>query len=92
MPTEKFTMRLKNGKSYEAMLPRNTFSKGNVPVILVPSDVLRDLPVATDWQDVSSAASQSAEIRNRVNDQIAAAMAKQNTEGQRGSPNLGSRR
>jgi hypothetical protein len=53
------------------MLPRNTFSKGNVPVILVPSDVLRDLPVATDWKDVSSAASQNAEIRNRVNDQIA---------------------
>jgi hypothetical protein len=25
VPTEKFTMRLKNGKSYEAMLPRNTF-------------------------------------------------------------------
>lgn len=71
VPTEKFTMRLKNGKSYEAMLSRNSFSKGDVPVILVPGDVLRDLPVATDWQDISSAASQSAEIRNRVNDQIA---------------------
>jgi hypothetical protein len=71
VPTEKFAIRLKNGKSYQAMLPRNPFSKGNVPVILVPSDVLRDLPVATDWQDVSSAASQSAEIRSRVNDQIA---------------------
>ncbi len=61
----------KNGKSYEAMLPRNPYAKGNVPVILVPSDVLRDLPIATSWEDVSAAASKSAEIRGRVNDQIA---------------------
>ena len=38
-------------------------------MILVPNDILRDLSVATDWQDVSSAASQNAEIRNRLNDQ-----------------------
>lgn len=70
IPTEEFKIRLKNGKSYDAMLPRNPFAKGRVPVILVPSDILRDLPIATDWEDVSDAASKSAEIRNRVNDQI----------------------
>jgi len=71
VPLEEFTIRLKNGKSYEAMLPRNSYAKGKVPVILVPSDVLRDLPIATSWEDVSAAASKSAEIRGRVNDQIA---------------------
>jgi hypothetical protein len=71
VPTEHFHFRLRNGKSYDAMLPRNSYAGGRVPVILVPVDVLRDLPVATDWQDVSDAAAKSAEIRNRVNDQIA---------------------
>jgi hypothetical protein len=45
VPTEEFKIRLKNGKSYEATLPRNPYAKGHVPVILVPSDILRDLPV-----------------------------------------------
>jgi hypothetical protein len=71
VPKEKFQIRLKNGRSYDATLPRNPYAKGRVPVILVPTDILRDLPVATDWQDISIAASESAEIRNSVNDQIA---------------------
>jgi hypothetical protein len=71
VPTEQFNIRLKNGKSYQAMLPRNPYAKGDVPIILAPSDILRDMPIATDWQDMSDAASKSAEIRSRVNDQIA---------------------
>jgi hypothetical protein len=42
VPTEQFNIRLKNGKSY---LPRNPYAKGDVPIILVPSDILRDLPI-----------------------------------------------
>jgi hypothetical protein len=73
VPTERFPIHLKNGCSYDAMLPCNPFAKGKkkVPVILVPIDILRDLPVATDWEDVSRAATENAEIRGRVNDQIA---------------------
>jgi hypothetical protein len=33
----------------------------------VPQDILRDLPVALDWSDVSTAASKNAQIRSRVN-------------------------
>ena len=38
----------------EAPLPQNKFS--SKPVSLVPLDILRDLPVALDWSDVSTAA------------------------------------
>jgi hypothetical protein len=64
------TLRLRNGKAYDAGLPENPYVKGGAPIILVPIDVLRDLPVATDWSDVASAASKNAELRHRVNDQI----------------------
>lgn len=73
IPLEEFDIRVGTGKVYHAKLPRNIYSKGkrSVPVILVPTDILRDLPIATDWEDVAYAASQSAEIRSRVNDHIA---------------------
>src|SRR5205085_6392986 len=55
----------------EADLPVNPFTKKRSPVILVPMDILRDLPIAADWSDVSSAAAHNAALRARVNDQIA---------------------
>jgi hypothetical protein len=48
-----------------AKLPYNRYSKK--PIILVPKDVLRDLPVASDWFDISAAASENHQIRERVN-------------------------
>ena len=71
IPTKKLTLTLKNGNSYEADLPLNPFEKGQAPVILVPADILRDLPIATDWSDVSDAASKNKELRDKVNRQIA---------------------
>jgi hypothetical protein len=71
VPLKTVTLRLRNGKSYDAVLPVNPYVKGGAPIILVPVDVLRDLPVAKDWADVADAASKNAELRNRVNDQIA---------------------
>lgn len=68
---EQFSHSLKNGTQIDARLPRNPFSNPRSPIILVPEDVLRDLPIATDWSDVASAASQNASLRARVNDQIA---------------------
>jgi hypothetical protein len=50
---------------HEVRLPHNKFSEK--PLLLVPLDILRDLPVASDWSDISRAASQNAAIRNRVN-------------------------
>lgn len=45
--------------------------RGGSPIILVPSDILRALPIAKDWADISDAASHNAELRARVSDQIA---------------------
>jgi hypothetical protein len=49
----------------EARLPFNRFSEK--PLLLVPYDILRDLPVASDWSDISRAAQENQNIRNRVN-------------------------
>ncbi|MRU16504.1 hypothetical protein FDP25_13760 [Roseovarius sp. A21] len=63
---------LRNGKTFEATLPANPHLSQGEPVILVPADALRDLPVVTDWSGVADAASKNEQLRSRVNDQIAA--------------------
>lgn len=37
------------------------------PLILVPSDIVRELPIAKDWSDIEMAAFENAQIRHRVN-------------------------
>ena len=71
VPTQEIVINLKNGKSFSSQLATNPYIGPSDPVILVPSDILRDLPIATDWSDVADAASKNSELRNRVNDQIA---------------------
>lgn len=48
-------------------LPENPFSKKHHPVILVPKDIVRELPIAVDWSDVSRVVEEIDEIRTRVN-------------------------
>jgi len=50
-------------------LPANPLNNGS-PLILVPHDVVRDLPVASDWSSVSAAAQENQDLRDRVNEQI----------------------
>jgi hypothetical protein len=38
-----------------------------VPIVLVPIDIVRDLPIANDWSDIERAAMENARIRERVN-------------------------
>ena len=71
VPGKAIQLRLRNGKSFDAVLPVNPHLQDGGPIILVPADVLRDLPVATDWSEVADAASKNDELRNRVNAQIA---------------------
>ncbi len=71
IPRKPTVLRLRNGNSYNAVLPINPFVKGSVPVVLVPADVLRDLPVAKDWSEIADAAAKNADVRNQVNNQIA---------------------
>ena len=71
VPVESRILRLRNGQSFDAVLPTNPFIQEGGPVLLLPTDILRDLPIATDWSDVADAASKNLGIRMRVNQQIA---------------------
>ncbi len=71
VPLKHVTITLKNGNSYETDLPINPCLKEETPVILVPADILRDLPIATDWSDVADAAAKNSALRSQVNKQIA---------------------
>jgi hypothetical protein len=49
-------------------LPKFIDQKGReVPIVLVPIDIVRDLPIANDWSDIERAAMENARIRDRVN-------------------------
>ena len=54
----------------EYLLPKNPIATSREPVILVPNDIVRDLPTASDWDSVASAARENEEIRERVSLQI----------------------
>ena len=54
------------GKFAGRHLPANPFNPSR-PVILVPRDILRDLPLAADWSDVSRAVLEVREIRDSIN-------------------------
>lgn len=45
-------------------------TEGGRPLVLVPADLLRKLPVAHSWDDVDMVASKNAALRRRVNDKI----------------------
>jgi len=49
----------------------NPLGGGRRGVVLVPRDILRDLPIATDWSDVSRVALENKQIRDRVNELLA---------------------
>jgi hypothetical protein len=49
-------------------LPKIKSDRGReVPLVLVPRDIVRELPLANDWSDIEKAAMQNAQIRERVN-------------------------
>lgn len=50
-------------------LPSNPL-KDSEPLLLVPHDVVRDLPIAADWSSVGAAARETEDLRERVNEQI----------------------
>jgi hypothetical protein len=53
-------------KYADRKLPLNPYHAG-MPVILVPRDLLRDLPLAADWSDVNRVIMEVREIRDAVN-------------------------
>lgn len=61
VPTKAFGPKYSNRK-----LPENPHRLSE-PVILVPRDLLRDLPLAADWADVSRVVLEVQEVRDAVN-------------------------
>jgi hypothetical protein len=48
-------------------LPTNPTQKQRTPIFLVPTDVVRALPVALDWEDVGRVAAENQSIRDTFN-------------------------
>ena len=52
----------------EHKLPRFINARGKqCSIVLVPTDIVRELPIANDWSDIERAAMENAHIRERVN-------------------------
>lgn len=49
-------------------LPINPYTDD--PLIFVPTDIVRDLPIAADWGDISRAVKENEELRERVSGKI----------------------
>ncbi len=49
---------------------QNPFQRRRTPAIFVPTDILRPLPIAMDWDDIADAASKTEAIRRCVNEHI----------------------
>lgn len=67
IPTELFQF-----GTLSAYLPVNSTLKHKTPVILLPKDILRELPLAQDWDEVCDAARKNALLRASVNKLIGA--------------------
>jgi hypothetical protein len=48
-------------------LPMFTTNRKRKAIVLVPRDIVRDLPIANDWSGIETAALQNIRIRDRVN-------------------------
>lgn len=57
-----------NGTFYNLL--RNPYSTRREPILLVPTDILRDLPIASDWSDISRVVHENEELRNKVNARV----------------------
>lgn len=56
----------------EHKLPRFKSRRGRyLPLVLVPDDIVRELPIANDWSDIERAAMENARIREKVNQHLA---------------------
>ena len=55
-------------KGYKRNIIKNPLvTKKNSPIILVPTDILRDLPMVSSWDEIPEAASFNQNLRQKVN-------------------------
>jgi hypothetical protein len=79
--TQVFDIRLKNGLRYSGnFAPNPTMSNVDVPIILMPLDILRDLPVALDWRGVQAASEENQAFRDNLNESVSALWSKKTLE------------
>lgn len=55
-------------------LPKNPLSEN--PLLLVPNDIVRKLPIACDWSDISRVVNHNDDLRDRVNTQVGSIFAR----------------
>ncbi len=48
----------------------NPCSAKGEPLLLVPTDIVRDLPIATDWGDISRVVAENEALRDQVNSHV----------------------
>lgn len=65
LPTKTFEIK-KTGKKFVSLV--NPTNDG--PLILVPNDIVRALPIVTDWSDIGVAARHNNDLRERLNNSI----------------------
>ncbi len=65
-----YSFTLKDGNEIQINCPINPFEKGITPIILVPNDILRELPIVKDWSDIARASSLNNNLRKKVNTHI----------------------
>ncbi|MBQ4767557.1 hypothetical protein F9U42_10480 [Pectobacterium versatile] len=65
LPTKKFKIKNKD-LEFEALINPTDDS----PLVLVPNDIVRALPIVTDWSDIGSAARHNDELREKLNTRV----------------------
>jgi len=54
----------------------NPYEEKRTPIILIPTDILRNLPIAHDWDGIADAARRNEELRAGINKHVASIWAK----------------
>lgn len=81
VPTKLYEIALKNGAKYNALFAKNpTAINHNIPVILMPLDILRDLPVAIDWRGVQAVSQENKAFRDSLNGSVASLWSRKTLE------------
>jgi hypothetical protein len=70
-PTTDTVIALRNGRRrFLTKLAMNPFGRGETGIVLVPTDIVRALPIAKDWSEISDAADKGRALRAEVNQNI----------------------
>ncbi len=65
-----FNISTKNIKYREEVYKMVVNPFNNAPILLLPKDLLKDLPIAFDWSDIDRVCAHNEELRNKVNNII----------------------